>query len=115
MTTIRINDLRLRALIGTHPWERRNKQDLILNLVIEYDARLACKSDQLKDALDYESITAQVIKTVERSRCFLLEMLAAKIARVVMAHSKVQSVFVRMDKPHAIGQARSISFEISAP
>ena len=112
MATIRINDLRLRAIIGTHPWERKNKQDLVLNIVIEYDASKASKSDRLKDALDYEAIAGRVSKAIARSRYYLLEKLAARVLEVVSADPKVISARVRIDKPHAIGEARSVSFEL---
>ena len=112
MATIRINDLRLRAIIGTHPWERKNKQDLVLNLTIEYDASKASKTDNLKDALDYEAIATKVTKAVERSNCYLLEKLTAKILSMITTDPKVISACVRIDKPHAIGEARSVSFEL---
>ena len=111
MATIRVNDLKLRAIIGTHPWERKNKQDIILNITLEYDAAKASKSDRLADALDYEALTANVIKTVGRSRYQLLEKLTAKILEVVSVDPKVARASVRIDKPHAIGEARSVSFE----
>lgn len=41
IATIRIHDLKVRAIIGTHAWERDNKQDLILNVTIAYDAAKA--------------------------------------------------------------------------
>ena len=116
MAFIRINDLRLRAFIGTHPWEHKNKQDLILNLAICYDASKASKSDHLKDALDYEALTDRVSRAVQRSRHRLLEKLAAKVLDVVLAADpRVSSAWVRLDKPHAIGEARSVSFELCAP
>ena len=114
MAIIRINDLRLRAIIGTHPWERKNKQDLTLNLVIEYDASKASRSDKLKDALDYEAIAIKVTRTIERSRYYLLEKLTARVLGVILADPKVTSASVRVDKPHAIGEARSVSFELKS-
>ena len=114
MATIRINDLRLRALIGTHPWERKNKQDLILNLAICYDASKASKSDRLKDALDYEALVDRVTRAVQRSRYYLLEKLAAKVLDVVLTTDPmVSGAWVRLDKSHAIGKAHSVSFELS--
>ena len=115
MAFIRINDLRLRAIIGTHPWERKNKQDLVLHLAIQYDASRASKSDRLKDALDYEAITDKVNTTIARSRCHLLEKLAAKVLDAVLTDPKVTSACVRIDKPHAISEARCVSFELCAP
>ena len=114
MGTIRINDLKLRAIIGTHSWERVNRQDVVANITIEYDASNACKSDVLKDALDYQTLTAKVIKMVERSDYLLLEKLTAKVMDLVMTDKRVQSAYVRLDKPHAIPEARCVSFELSA-
>ena len=115
MATIRINDLRLRAIIGTHPWERKNRQEVVLNLAIQYDASKASRSDRLKDALDYEAITDKVSKVIARSRCHLLEKLSARVLEVVLDGPKVTSAYVRIDKPHAIGEARCVSFELCAP
>ena len=114
MAVIRINDLKVRALIGAYSWERVNKQELVINITIEYDASKACRSDNLKDALNYESVAAKVIKTVERSRYSLLEKLVDKLLAGIMSDLRVMSAHVRVDKPHALPQARCVSFELSA-
>ena len=114
MAIIRIHDLNARAIIGTHPWERTNKQDLLINITVEYDAAKASGSDHLKDALDYEALAHKAIKTVERSRCLLLEKLAVKLLERIMADKRLKRAVVRLDKPHALPQAKSVSFELSA-
>ena len=114
MSIIRINDLKVRALIGVHPWEKVNKQELVINMTIEYDASQACLSDKLKDALNYESVAAKAIKTTECSRHALLERLADRILTGIMANRRVKAAYVRVDKPHALPQAKSVSFELSA-
>jgi len=114
MAVIRINDLKVRALIGAYSWERVNKQELVLNITIEYDASKACRSDKLKDALNYESVATKAIKTTERSRFTLLEKLTSKLLTGIMSDSRVQAAHVRVDKPQALAQARCVSFELSA-
>ena len=114
MATIRINDLKVRALIGAYSWEKVNKQELIINITIEYDASKACLSDKLKDALNYESVATKAIKTAERSRYALLEKLTSKLLAGVMSDRRVQAAYVRVDKPQAIPEARCVSFELSA-
>ncbi len=113
MATIDIVDLRVRAIIGTHPWERKNKQELIINLSLEYNAQKASRTDKLQDALDYERITNAVIRTVEKSRCLLLEKLANKIIVELKAFKDIQRAILRIDKPQAIAQARCISYKVS--
>src|SRR5208283_3077134 len=114
MAIIRINDLKVRTIIGAHPWERVNKQELVINITIEYDASKACLSDKLKDALNYESVAAKAIKISERSRYTLLEKLAGKLLAGIMSDRRVQTAHVRVDKTHALPQARSVAFELSA-
>ena len=114
MAVIRINDLKVRTIIGAHPWEKVNKQELVINITIEYDASQACLSDKLKDALNYESVAAKAIKTAEGRHHTLLEKLASKLLAGVMSDRRVQAAYVRVDKPQALPQAGSVSFELSA-
>jgi D-erythro-7,8-dihydroneopterin triphosphate epimerase len=114
MAVIRINDLKVRTLIGAYSWERVNKQELVINITIEYDASKACQSDKLKDALNYESVAAKAIQTAERSRYALLEKLVGKLMAGIMSDLRVQAAHVRVDKSHAIPEARCVSFELSA-
>src|SRR4051812_20704980 len=113
MAIINIVDLRARTIIGTHPWERKNKQELIINITLEYDATKASRSDKLSDALDYEKIAKAVIKTIEQSRCLLLEKLAAKLMDLLKTNKVLQKASLRIDKPQAVPEARTISYQIS--
>ena len=114
MATIRINDLKVRALIGAYSWEKVNKQELVINITIEYDASRACVSDKLKDALNYDSVAAKAVKTAERSRHTLLEKLTSRLLQGIMSDRRVLAAHVRVSKPQALAQASSVSFELSA-
>jgi D-erythro-7,8-dihydroneopterin triphosphate epimerase len=113
MATVEIVDLRIRTLIGTKSWERKNKQEILINLTLTYDATKASLSDKLSDALDYEQITNDLIKTVEGSRCLLLEKLADKILGKLKSYKRLQAATLRIDKPQAIPQARHISYRVN--
>jgi D-erythro-7,8-dihydroneopterin triphosphate epimerase len=114
MAVIRINDLKVRTLIGAYSWEKVNKQELVINITIEYDASKACLFDKLKDALNYESVAAKAIKIAERSRYTLLEKLASKLLAGIMSDKRVDKARVSVGKPQALPQARCVSFELSA-
>jgi D-erythro-7,8-dihydroneopterin triphosphate epimerase len=114
MAIIRINDLKVRTLIGAHSWEKVNKQELILNITIEYDASKACNSDKLKDALNYDFVAAKAIKITERSHHTLLEKLTSKLLHGIMSDRRVLAAHVRVSKPQALAQANAVSFELSS-
>ncbi|MDE2221969.1 MAG: dihydroneopterin aldolase [Candidatus Omnitrophica bacterium] len=113
MAIIKINDLKVRTLIGAYPLERVNKQEITLNITLEYDAAAASRSDKLKDALNYETLAAKAVK-IAQGRHTLLEKLVSKILAGIMADKRVMKATVRVDKPHACAYARCVSCELSA-
>lgn len=113
MATIRITDLKLRTIIGTNDWERNQKQDIVINVTLHYDASAAIASDDLKEAVDYKTITKKIIKKVENSQFFLLEKLTDMILDIVMENPAVQEASVRVDKPFALRFSNSVSVELS--
>ena len=110
---IYIRDLALRCIIGVYPEEKREKQDVIINIVLECDHSAAAKSDNLDDAIDYKGLKKAVIKLVEASHFNLIETLADRIAQLCLQHPKVQRATVTVDKPAALRFARSVAVEIS--
>lgn len=110
---IYIRDLTLRCIIGVYPEERREKQDVVINIVLECDHSAAAKSDNLNDAVDYKGLKKQVIKLVEASQFNLIETLADRIARLCLENGRVLRATVMVDKPAALRFARSVAVEIS--
>lgn len=114
MAVIRITNLRLRTIIGANDWERDHKQDLVINLRIEFDASASGNSDKLADTVDYKTITKEVIAEVEGSSYELLEKLATRLLEIVENYAGVQHARIRIDKPHALRFADSVSVEIES-
>ncbi len=109
--TIVIKDLLLRGILGVNEWERRAKQDILINLEVETDIRAPARSDDLADALNYRTLTKAVIAHVEASSHNLVETLATEIARIAVDHG-AQRVRVRVEKPGALRFARSVGVAI---
>lgn len=111
--TIRIKNLRLRTYIGINDDEIRNKQDVVVNVKIHYNAVKATDSDQMDDALNYKTITKAIIKLVEDNRFYLLEKLTADVLEIAAEHSWVSYAEVEVDKPHALRFSDSVSLTLS--
>jgi FolB domain-containing protein len=107
--TIRIKNLRLRTIIGVNDWERRRKQDVVINVELDFDGRAAAKSDRIEDTVDYKALCKRIIDQVERSRFCLLEKLADSILRIALCDPKVRRVAVEVDKLRALRSADSVS------
>ena len=109
---ILIHDLLLRTIIGINKEERRNRQDVLINIVLHADTSPAGASDQIEDAVNYRTITKRVIKLVEESSFYLVEKMAAEIAAICLQDPRVEAVDVRVEKPGALRFARSVGVEI---
>jgi dihydroneopterin aldolase/2-amino-4-hydroxy-6-hydroxymethyldihydropteridine diphosphokinase len=109
---IQIKDLLLRTIIGINEEERRNRQDVLINVVLHTDTREAGVSDDIEDAVNYRTITKRIIELVEGSQFYLVEKLAAEIAAVCLDEPRVGRVQVRVEKPGALRFARSVGVEI---
>jgi len=109
---IYVRDLSLRCIIGIFPEERKNRQDVIVNLVLEGSFSGAARTDSIEQTANYKTITKQIIQLVERSEFFLIETLAEKISEVCLSDPLVMRAQVTLDKPGALRFARSVAVEI---
>ena len=112
---ILISDLSVRCIIGVNEDERREKQDVLINLAISADLSKAGKSDCFEDTVDYRAIKKEIVKMVEDSKYHLVEALAEAIADLCLRYPGVLDVTVRAEKPMALRFARSVGVEITRP
>lgn len=111
---INISNLRLRTFIGFNPDEKTKQQDVIVNAEIHYRADSAFISDNEDDALNYKNITKRMIDHIEHGHFHLLEKLAADLLAIASDSEQVSYAKVRVDKPHALRFADSVSVTLSA-
>ncbi|BES73736.1 dihydroneopterin triphosphate 2'-epimerase [Marinobacter nanhaiticus D15-8W] len=112
--TVRIKDLLLRAYIGIKEEEINNQQDVLINVKLRYDATAAVNNNEIESALNYRTITKQIIHHVDGNRFALLERLTHEVLMIVMDHAAVQWAQVEIDKPHALRYAESVSVTLQA-
>ena len=110
--TINIRNLRLRTLIGFNPEEKAKKQDVVLNIEIDYAIEGSVLEDNIEDALNYKVITKKVIAHVEQGQFLLLEKLASEVLQICSEHPSVSYARVTIDKPHALRFADSVSLTL---
>jgi FolB domain-containing protein len=113
MDRILISDLLVRCIIGVNEDERREKQDVVINLAISADLSKAGKSDRFEDAVDYRGLKKRIMAMVENSRFYLVEALAEAVAALCLENPAVEQVHVRVEKPLALRFARSVGVEIT--
>jgi FolB domain-containing protein len=110
---IHIKDLLLRCIVGIHDWERRERQDISITIVLHADLSKAAASDAIADTVDYVTIKKMIIALVERSSYGLIEALAEAIARLCLEDDRVARVDVTLEKPGALRYARTVAVEMT--
>ena len=111
---IDISNLRLRTFIGFNPEEKTKQQDIVVNAEIHYRADQAFQTDEADDALNYKIITKRMIHHIENGRFHLLEKLTADLLNIATESERVSFARVKIDKPHALRFADSVSVTLSA-
>ncbi len=112
MDKILIRDLAVRCILGINPDERSEKQEVLINIVLQADLRRAGHSDRMDDTVDYRSLKKKILALTENSQYYLVEALAEAIAAVCLDTAGVQAVQVTVEKPSALRFARSVGVEI---
>ena len=113
MDRIVIRDLSLRCIIGIDDRERREKQDVVIQVTMHADLSEACRTDEMTRTVDYRAVKKRLVRLVEHSQFFLLEALAEAIARSCLEEQRVQRVDVLVEKPGALRFARTVGVELT--
>jgi D-erythro-7,8-dihydroneopterin triphosphate epimerase len=112
IATIKIHNLRLRTFIGFNPDEKTKKQDVVINIEIQYRVKQSVLDDSVEDALNYKTLTKQIIDHVEDGKFLLLEKLVADVLRICSEDSTVEHACVGIEKPNALRFADSVSVSL---
>ena len=112
MDKVFINDLLVRGIIGINDWERKNKQDILINVTLFAELQYAGESDDIQDTPNYRTAAKKIIAHVESSNRFTVEALANDIAALCLEDHNVEKVVVRLEKPSAVRFSKSVGVEI---
>lgn len=107
-----IRELEIPCIIGTLPRERKKRQKLVIDLEFPADVRKAARRDDLREALNYRKVADRITEFVSKSRFYLIETLAERLAQALLREFKLGGILLRVRKPSAISNAKSVGVEI---
>ena len=98
MDKIYLKNIKVYAYHGCMEEEKKIGGDYIVNLVVYVDLSLPCKSDELKDTVDYV-VLLDIVKNQMRARANLLENVADRIVNKIISQlPSVKKAVVRIAK-----------------
>jgi len=102
---IRISQWSVQVAIGAYDHEKLGAQELVLDLTLEGDFRVAAASDRLEDALDYAELKAEMELWLIGRRWQLLEAFGEAFCARALARPGVTRVRLTVEKPAALAPA----------
>ena len=109
---ILIKDLVLKMLVGIHNFEKRKKQRVRFNLVINVDQNLVPNDKDLKSIVNYEQVIKTITRITSRRHYLLLETLAEKIFFKLFENPRIKKILLRIEKLDIIKNATSVGIEL---
>tara|TARA_Y100001970_G_C14199489_1_gene840245 strand:+ start:773 stop:1177 length:405 start_codon:yes stop_codon:yes gene_type:complete len=107
-----IKDLVLKIFVGIHSFEKRERQRVKFNLVINIDQNLEPNDKDLKSIVNYEQVITSIKRITTRKHYPLLETLAEKIFTKLFENLRIKKVLLRIEKLDVIKNTSSVGIEI---
>ena len=110
--TVLIKDFIIYEIIGIHKHEKVNKQKIVFNIVIDVNQNIFPDENNLSSIVDYEKITKKLENLVKNKKYNFLESLAEDSFNEIFADNRINSVRIKIEKPHALANAQSVGVEV---
>ncbi len=119
-----VEQLELMAAVGIHPHEQTARQPILISVhaaVPEashhgghaaFGHQSGHEIRDINDVVCYEAISDKIIAIVDQGHVDLLEILAENIADALLQAYPISTIRVKIEKPEAIKQAKSVGIEI---
>lgn len=98
---IRITGIRATGFHGVYAAERERGQEFVVDVTMHTETSPAAHVDDIAHTVDYAAVAAEVAALVAGDPVNLIETLAERIARRVLARDFVTAVDVTVHKPQA--------------
>ena len=107
-----IKDLVLNMFVGIHNFEKKKKQRVKFNLVININQNLVPNDKDLKSIVNYEQVIKVINKIIARKHYPLLETLAEKIFDKLFENLRIKKILLRIEKLDVIKNTTSVGIEL---
>lgn len=113
--TVRIDGLKVDALIGAYAHERSRPRPLTVDVTMACDLRKAGRSDELVDTIDYGAVAERLRTIAAASSYVLIEALAEEMSGACLEYAGVTSVTLTIKKSGAVPNTDAVAVTIVRP
>ena len=111
MNTISLVDLEIRCIIGIHPDERIQEQNLFLDINLDVDFGDSTFSDDINNTIDYTKIAELATQLAILKKYQLIESFCSDLNNLLLDKFKIiQKSKITVKKPNALPKAKYAAF-----
>lgn len=101
--TILVNNLCINCIIGIHPHERVNLQQLYIDLKLTTDFTKVAAEESIQHTIDYTAVAALVEEHIVTQKYELIETLAVRVGQLLFnKFDALQQIQIEVRKPAAV-------------
>ncbi|KAI9365181.1 Dihydropteroate synthase-like protein [Pilaira anomala] len=108
-----VRDLRLHTIVGVNPWEREEKQVVVINLKVFPRGSNSLIENEQNKAYNLRTIVRTLTRHIEASGYKTIEAFGVTVARLALEKCHVNKISVRVEKPSAILFADCSGIEVT--
>jgi len=104
--SIGLEGLQIRCIVGIHPHERVEEQDLFVDISVDTDFTAAAETDRVEHTIDYAQIAEELTQLATARKFQLIETFAEESATLLFAlFPEVSIIALKVRKPAAVPAA----------
>ncbi len=112
MDTIFLEQVKVETKLGVPEWERLVAQTIILDIEIGLDLSKSCKSDAIKDTIDYGQVVSLIREALNENSFKLVEALAEYICQLILKEFNAEYVKIKVAKPAILPGLKALGVKI---
>src|SRR6266700_3121367 len=107
--TVTLSAITTECSLGAYAHEKLRRRTITVNVMYEYDAGRATRSDRLRQAVDYKTIRNEIIRVAGLRHYNLVESLVNELVAAIAADERIARVQVEVIKPQALKKTAAVS------
>lgn len=114
MNTISLFDLEISCIIGIHPDERIQEQNLVLDINLDVDFGDSTFSDDINNTIDYTKIAELATQLATSKKYQLIESFCCDLNNLFLDKFEIiQQTKITVKKPNALSNAKYAACSMS--
>lgn len=113
MDKVIINNLKVYGTLGIHPHEQRTPQEIRVSVKASTDIKMAAEKDDILQSVNYSTLAKDIIRFIDSSHFLTIEALIESLSAEILQDDRINSVWLRIEKPNAVPEAESVGVEIT--